>query len=81
MAKPIPLVLYELLNNTTTHPYINNTLSVCLTNQMLESLSWISSNLSSLFGYLDIFNSKSKEWVFVSYAYVYDMCIIIIILL
>ena len=46
---------------------------------MLESLSWILSHLSSLFDYLDISNSKSKEWVFVSYAYVYDMCVIIII--
>ena len=48
---------------------------------MLESLSWMSSHLSSLFDYLDIFDFKSKDWVFVSCAYVSDMCIIIIILL
>ena len=48
---------------------------------MLESLSWISSHLSSLFDYLDISDSKSKEWVFVSCAYVFDMCIIIIIII
>ena len=48
---------------------------------MLESLPWISSHLFSLFDYLDISDFKSKEWVFVSYAYVYDMCIIIIIII
>ena len=42
---------------------------------MLESLS---SNLSSLFDYLDISDFKSKEWVLVSFVYVSDMCIIII---
>ena len=37
--------------------------------------------ISSLFSfdYLDISDSKSKRWVFVSCVYVFDMCIIIII--
>ena len=47
---------------------------------MLESLSLISSHLFSLFDYFDISDSKSKEWVFVSCAYVSDMCIVIIII-
>ena len=45
----------------------------------MNYFSWISSHLYSLFDYLDISDSKSKKWVFVSRVYVFDMCIIIII--